>query len=226
MVVLSRAQRGAQAAHRANELLRDPTNGGWPGHAPWFRRDICGLSNAACPVKLRRSRRRWLARFQQTGSYNPTAHGGGRRPRVTVAELSFLYSFKLAYPEATRGECAVYLLETMGRLHTPRRISDAITKMLNMTRKKLEVAASERSDYRVALWHLRPPPVGHAGVPRQEIINIDEAGFYFNVSQRRWGHAIRGNVARARRPMARGLHYNVIAGGSFGSLLNLFDLLR
>jgi hypothetical protein len=131
---------------------------------------------------------------------------------MSVAEQSLLFAFKLAFPEATGDECVVFLLETAGKAYTRQRISDAVTKLLDMTRKKLQVTATERDERRVDLWHLRTPPVGHVGVPRDQIINIDEAGFNYDVANRRFGHAVRGRRARSRQHFARGLHVNIIAG--------------
>ena len=211
-VMLSLKEKGRAAALRVQEADRNPSDGGWPGYPVWYRELICRTDKHSLPPGLERSRQRWMKMKKETGSYDPKPHRGGPKPRMTAGEVLLVYLFKLAHPYASGDEVIVFLAETVGEFYTRPRISDVITKVLDLTFKRTRAIASERSEVRVSLWHLKAPPVGHVGVARGLLVNIDEAGLYFDVTTRSWGHAPRGETPEVRARMARGLRMNVIAG--------------
>ena len=200
---------------RALELQRTPSNGGWPGYEPWFREIILQLPhNVAKRTSWFSSWKRWRRLQAQNGSLAPRAHGGGAPRRMTVVEHALLHAYKIANSHATGDECRIFLALYCGRVHTRSLISTYLHNALNMSRQRLQTIPSEQDPYRVMLWHTQAPPVGHAGVPRANLINIDEMGISLLKCRRTTGHAVVGTRAVAHQRSNPGVRFNLIAGVS------------
>lgn len=79
-----------------------------------------------------------------------------------------------------------------------------------MTRKVLE-RTSQNADpgARLAYFAL-PPPNGVLGVPRAELVDVDETGVWMMVCRRRYGHVESGKNAATHAPYNEGKKYSVI----------------
>ena len=215
-MVSPKRARTARNAARTAELVRAPSNAGWPGYEPWFREIIIQIPRH----EIRRTQyfsswRRWRRMWNPvigTMSLLPRGHGGGAPRRMTVLEIALLHAYKIANAHATGNECRIFLALHCGRVHTGKLISNMLHHVLNMSRQRIQTIPSEQDAHRVMLWHTQPPPVGHALVPRVNLINIDEMGISLLKCKRTTGHAVVGMRAVARQPSNPVVRFNIIAG--------------
>lgn len=202
--------------------------GGWPGYDPDFRLSIVSRSRVWIvehAPSLLSSWKRWRRRLSDTRSLAPDAHGLGQPRRLTWNELFVLHAYKLAYPHATADECILAIAWLCGRVHERQHISGALRHLLNMSRQRVQVVPQERNENLVTLWHTQPPPVGHAGVHRRRIINVDEMGLNLLKVQRGYGHAVVGTRARSVQMSNPHVRYNIIAGiSSTGELFYTINI--
>ena len=93
VVVSPKRARTARNAARTAELVRAPSNAGWPGYEPWFREIIIQIPRH----EIRRTQyfsswRRWRRMWNPvigTMSLLPRGHGGGAPRRMAVRRLRF-----------------------------------------------------------------------------------------------------------------------------------------
>ena len=118
----------------------NPKRGGARGYPPWFRDKMLHLHSigVAIPKEQRRSVRRW--KNQRKEPYEMT---GNKATRGMDGHHRFLLAiFKKIYPQASRGECAVYIAchSNDNAVFTDSEISSAV-KDMDMTRKKASTTA-------------------------------------------------------------------------------------
>ena len=169
--------------------------------------------------------RQWQLRNVATGSVEPDARkhvegGTDGRPvssRIVGFDLLLLSLFKIANPAATGDTCRNFL-QNVSATHTRpsrKRVSDAITDSvhgLGMSRKKLQIIATEQDPVRNHQWFALPPPVGCNGVPVASLVDVDESGYYYNTAGHAdYGHAFVGTVAQIRAVKTPGVKFTMIA---------------
>jgi hypothetical protein len=109
--------------------------------------------------------------------------------------LKQLALYRCVFPKATIAECRVYLFN-VDPINDPFSSSQVhrAEKLLGLKRK----AASTMADLAFLPWNMalreyywtHPPPLGMRGVPIADIIDIDEAGFFLEHSDRKFGKTI------------------------------------
>ena len=140
---------------------------------------------------------RWIEIFYETGDICPKrATGNKYSQREILGEpLEKLALYRCAFPKATLAECRAYLfnLDPTKDPYSNSQLHRA-EELLGLKRK----AASTTADLAYTPGNLRkrelywtmPPPLGMAGVPIADIIDIDEAGFKLEHTNRKFGKTV------------------------------------
>ena len=151
-------------------------------------------------VALRAARKfpsRWIQIFNQTGDICPLRHTGNHHAEREVQGLALkqLALYRCVFPKATIAECRAYLFN-VDPINEPFSSSQVhrAEKFLGLKRK----AASTTADLAFLPWNMalreyywtHPPPLGMRGVPIADIIDINEAGFFLEHSDRKFGKTI------------------------------------
>ena len=136
----------------------------------------------------------WIRIFHETGDICPKRATGNHHAvrEIQGIDLEQLGLFRSVFPKATIAECRAYLfdLDPTKEPYSDSQVHRAEC-LLGLKRK----AASTTADLaflpvnlqkREFYWTL-PPPLGMSGVPIADIIDIDEAGFFLEHSDRRHG---------------------------------------
>ena len=135
--------------------------------------------------------------FQSTGDVCPKKATGNRSEReILGSDLEQLALYRSVYPEATNAECRAYLFNSQP--HPPAQTDpyshsqlQRAENLLGLTRKNgsttAQLAYHPDNLQKRDLYWTQPPPLGVAGVPRQNMIDIDEAGFKLEHSNRKFG---------------------------------------
>lgn len=154
------------------------------------------------PVKL--TTYRWRRRHQLTGSWLQFRPTGNRRATVLRGSTAFrLALWKLAHPDSTAAETNAHLWSVSPpaerRLYSPSQITEAEDR-LGLSRKVPSVTAFQallprnlawRHDY----WNM-PYPLGIQGIPKDDIIDVDEAAIFLEMCVRSFAKVYIGKRSR------------------------------
>ena len=158
-----------------------------------------------------RSIQRWDRRLKLTGNYEPNEGGRwrrGRQRKLSADGVLALFWLKVNFPEASSEECRLWVWNAVQIDMSAVNISMEL-KLMGLTRKRMRYVSKNRNEtQRVNYWTQGPfagnaamimPGVhgernfaGVSGLDVGEMIDIDEASYYVNQSERRYGHALAG----------------------------------
>ena len=201
------APRQEKTRRDASIVDKDPGRGGSEGYPVSYRKLLIKLyqEGKPFPAKNRRSIQRWIRNgttpLPKTGNKGTTSMNG--------LHLLLLALFKLIYPQATNGECAVFIaLESMdSRVFTDNEISKGLRK-LHMTKKKSSTTAYQaftpRNIYLHNCFWSYNFPAGVANVKRRILADADEMAFTIGVASTSYGHAVKGLRVRKCGNYGRG----------------------
>ena len=139
----------------------------------------------------------WIRIFHATGDICPKRATGNHHAEREVqgTDLEQLGLYRAIFPKATIAECRAYLfnLDPTKEPYSGSQVHRA-ESLLGLKRK----AASTTADLAFLPGNLQtrelywtyPPPLGMRGVPISDIIDIDEAGFFLEHSDRRFGKTV------------------------------------
>ena len=134
---------------------------------------------------------------------------------MSDVEVGVVHMLKRAKPTLMATEIINALAHTFGRVFSEVDISHAIkdwNPFGTMSRQKLESHAVEHCPIMRALWRLRPPPLGHIGVNRYRMIDIDEMGVFITTCNRHYGHGYVGERAVEVQKYLPGSKFTVVLG--------------
>lgn len=140
---------------------------------------------------------RWINIFYETGDICPKrATGNHYSEREILGEpLEKLALYRAVYPKATLAECRAYLynLDPTVDPYSDSQVHRA-EELLGLRRKAASTTADmaytpENLRKRQQYW-LLPPPLGVAGIDTADMIDIDEAGFKLEHSNRKHGKTV------------------------------------
>ncbi len=187
----------------------DPSRGGSRGFPTWFRRRMVAqtIAGQPAPKSMKRSVTRWknerLVPYEMTGNKSRRGMPGHHRFLLAI--------FKKIYPQATANACAVFIA-CHWRDHavfTQKQISNAIVD-LGMTLKKASTTATayqaftpENLELHYRFWNYSFPAGVH-GLPRRDLIDIDECAIELKNANLNYGHAVRGLRVRKVGNYGRG----------------------
>ena len=205
------AQRSQRRAHEGlivetgvsrDTFASDPSLGGSAGFPLWYRL-IClqkiaqvGLDQAVQELEpCRRTLVTWMARI------HPHEQRGGLQRRLTGRDQLLLAIYMTAYPDAEIEECAAYILNSGGGLHSVSTICRRMQE-LKLTRKRASIEAFQaflpRNILRRDQFFGLPPPLGVNGIERRRLIDVDECSISIEQTNRRSGRA--HTTIRVRKP--------------------------
>jgi hypothetical protein len=140
---------------------------------------------------------RWIQIFYQTGDICPLRKTGNHHAEREVegTDLEQLALYRSVNPKATLAECRAYLynIDPTNDPYSNSQVHRA-EKLLGLKRKAASTTADlaflpQNMTLREYYW-TEPPPLGMRGVPIADIIDIDEAGFFLEHSDRKFGKTI------------------------------------
>jgi hypothetical protein len=147
----------------------------------------------------KRTLRRWVHRRQTHGHARRYRRTGNRRAQVLVGNhLINLALFRVLWPRGTHHEANIWLHHANGgiRFYQPSQISKA-EDALGLSIKRASTTARQalhpiNQQLRFNYWNL-PAPFGIANVPRERLLDTDEAALFVESSNRGRGktHLIR-----------------------------------
>lgn len=146
------------------------------------------------PMTLCRYRDRLLAQ----GTLSPSRHTGGPQTLLSADDSYFLALWTMMFPTVSGAEAAAAL-----RMHRGIAVSESTVyrewDRLHMPRKILRLLSAARSEPSRIAWWTNPPNLGLAkhqrgvrGVNHVSMICIDEALYYIDKSNRKYGRAFKG----------------------------------
>ena len=163
-----------------------------------------------------RTVRRWFKRPVGDSLENTRNKKRGRERVVSELEVGVAHVVKAAHPMASATE-VVYVIGTVtGQAPSP---PHAITRMLldynqflTLSIKKAESHATEGCPIMRAMWHVRPPPLGHYGAPTASCCDFDESCFYLDHANRTVAHARPGSTPVVDQSHDMGTKLTVVLG--------------
>ena len=136
--------------------------------------------------------------------------GNKAQRSMTGEHLLLLVLFKLGYPEATMGQCIVYIAMHSQNPVIYRRydISKAL-KGLNYVRLRASTVAkqaftADNIEKHHIFWNY-PSPAGVVGTPRVRLKDVDKFGLVIEDANMAYGHAVKGLRVRKPGNYGRGL---------------------
>jgi hypothetical protein len=196
------AQRSKRRAHEGQSLethvprdtfASDPSRGGSAGYPLWYRL-VCiqkvtqaGLNQAVQEhLPCRRTLQNWMDRI------HPYEQKGGQSRQLIGRDQLLLAIYMTAYPDAEIEECAAYILNNGGGLHSTSTIRRRMQE-LRLTRKRASIEAFQaflpRNILRRDQFFGLPPPLGVNGIERRRLIDVDECLISTEQTNRRSGRA-------------------------------------
>lgn len=201
---------------REEGVLRDgaaeaphPSRGGSRGYPPWYRDRMIMMKKLGQYIPKcfcsDRSIRRWVKK-----GVIPKEMTGNKAKRGMSGHHRFLLAlFKKVYPHATNNQCAVFIAchSHDNAVFTKRVISEAL-KDMGMTRKRASTTAyqaftPENLELHHRFWHFSFP-AGIQGVPRKDLIDVDEMAIELKDANLNYGHAVKGLRVRKIGNYGRG----------------------
>lgn len=176
-------------------------------HAPAVRTNVVNTAGSVMDVARARgvcpqSVRIFRARHRE-GNLKALPRSGGPPRKMSQDDAYALYLFTMIAPDCSRPECVAFLRAFRG-------INVSVTCITNewhrlrMSRKLMKYYSEHRDEESRISWWINPPDLrlprrlqGIAGVPHASFVDIDEAIFYYNRKNRRFGHAPVGERAKA-----------------------------
>ena len=161
--------------------------------------------------------RRWIELYYLTGDIFPKrASGNNCAVRELKGQpLERLALFRIVCPKATLAECRAHLynLDPTVAPYSNSQIHRA-EKLLGLRRK----AASTTADnaylpinlQRREAYHTQPPPLGIDGVPNADLICYDEAGFFLEAQDRKFGKTVAALRCHQNGAYGQGRKVNLI----------------
>ncbi len=140
---------------------------------------------------------RWIQIFNQTGDICPLRCTGNHHAEREVegTDLEQLALYRSVNTKATLSECRAYLynINPTKDPYSNLQVHHA-EKLLGLKRKAVSTTADlaflpQNMTLREYYW-TEPPPLGMRGVPISDIIDIDEAGFFLEHSDQKFGKTI------------------------------------
>ena len=183
--------------------LAHPCLGG-TGYPRWRREELVDLyldpaTRQHVPRSNRRSVKRWIRRFFVThGTLHRDPLRGGRKRRITDVEIGLCHIAKRARPTLNADEVSNFVATMTGRAFSRVTVSRSLLSYGSygaMSRMSVQQEPRERDTLRRVLWRLRAPPLGHAGVPSNDMLDVDECAIYVTSGNRTFGHAYVGERA-------------------------------
>jgi transposase len=205
------AERSQRRAHEGQNLethvprdtfASDPSRGGSAGYPLWYRL-LCiqqiaqvGLDQAVLELRpCRRTLVSWMARI------HPYQQKGGKPRQLTGRDQLLLAIYITAYPDAEIEECAAYILNNGGGLHSVSTICRRMQE-LRLTRKRASIEAFQaflpRNILRRDQFFGMPPPLGVSGIQRRRLIDVDECSISIEQTNRKTGRS--HTTIRLRKP--------------------------
>ena len=170
-----------EAEDGAREERPGPSRGGSEGYDIHHREEILQLVENGLPHGASRSSVwRWRQRMQRQEK-----KGGPTARNFVGIDLLLLAMYRVAYPKCTATEIIAFMARTSPRAHitglyNASAVSRAEAK-LGLTRKKGSTTAykafTPANIIRRRLYWTEGWPYGVAGIPRRDLIDIDEAAF-------------------------------------------------
>lgn len=160
----------------------------------------------------KRSARRWANRAAQQGGRLERFRRSGNKPATIFkgADLFRLAYYRMAFPKALHAEINTFLFNSQladGIAPDDRRIYDVgqISRAedeLGLSRKRASTVARQVNT-RVNRWKAwmvanLPYPYGVADIKREDLIDLDEAGFSLESATRHYGKAFIGHDAATK----------------------------
>ncbi|KAJ1440855.1 hypothetical protein B484DRAFT_466010 [Ochromonadaceae sp. CCMP2298] len=189
------AKRLGQCAPRkvARTVSPHPSRGGSRGYEYHWRLTQIARYNQGLPVEASKaSICRWIQRaqaFESTGNKSNVKMSGEFQ--------TLLIQYREVWPKANADEVRRFIMDTAAHpQHISRQDVYRAQKRLRMTRKRASTTAyqafSPRNLARRRLFWSHGPPVGIAGVPIAQLIDMDECAFQLSTANRYWGTAYTG----------------------------------
>lgn len=176
----------------------DPSRGGARGYPEWFRNEQVALAAAGLPTRVSPAS---ISRWRNNGTARMRMTGNADSESLVGVDQYWLCYYKFLYPEASFDECATFLYDRTGNVYENSAISKRLKEM-GYSRKRGSTEAYQaflpRNVLRHRLFWTAPPPLGIAGVQREQLFDCDEAGFELSNVNRTHGHAPQG--IRVRKP--------------------------
>ena len=163
-----------------------------------------------------RTLRRWSKRPVGNTLENGRNQKRGRQRGVSELEVGVAHVVKAAHPTASATEVA-HVIGTVTGQAPPRpyaitRILRDYNPYLTLSLKKAESHATEGCPVMRAMWHVRPPPLGHYGTPTARLCDFDESCFYFDHANRVVAHARPGSTPVVDQSHDMGTKLTVVVG--------------
>ena len=199
----------------ANDDHFDPRKGG-PGYPEWFRERIMLMARKDALEHVSASTLdRWIEQQQQIGTVTRIPHEKGCHRRISAIEVAVMHLIKLRNPTASADEVMNAIASLFGRVFSRPKITLALKDYnpygtLNFV--CTESDAVDASEFLRALWRLQPPPLGHVGVNRYDLIDHDECGLFVTTCNRHYGHAYMGKRATEVQQYIKGVKFTLVMG--------------
>lgn len=160
---------------------------------------------------------RWIDLFYETGDICPKKATGNKysRREILGEQLERLALYRACIPKATLAECRAHLYN-MDPTIDPFSNSQVYRAevLLGLKRKSASTTADmaftptnlqKRHNY----WNM-PPPLGMLGVQTRDILDIDEAGFFLESQNRKYGKTISALRCSQEGVYGRGKKLNLL----------------
>ena len=141
-----------------------------------------------------RTVQRWR-RLQRAGASLAPGQSSGRPRRLVALIVSLVHYAKAARPTLQADQIIRLIAAWTGMVLSRPDVSRCLLHYNphgRMSRKKVVGIAPQRCPLAERLWHEQPPPLGHVGLARERLIDIDEMGVYITRFNNKQGHAYVG----------------------------------
>jgi transposase len=124
---------------------------------------------------------------------------------------------KRAYPTALADEITNMVATLFGRVFSRQVISDVI-KDFNpyhtMSYVRTDSDAINADELYRLLWRTQPPLLGHVGLDRYDLIDIDECDLFVTTCNRNYGNVSLGERATEKQKYIKGIKFTLVMGVS------------
>jgi len=141
--------------------------------------------------------RDWIRIFHEAGDICPKRATGNRYAEREISELvlEWLALYRAVLPKATLAECRAFLFHmdpaqppySNSQVHRAEQLLDFKRKAASTT---ANFATLPSNMLKRKLYWTMPPPLGMVGVAVADIIDIDEAGYFLESSNRNYGKTV------------------------------------